>query len=118
MKTVFVGHPVAGDIEGNVKRVLKICEDIHRGGEAVPVAPYLVSLQYLKDELVEDRQLGIEANLECFRRKYVDELWLYGDRISSGMRAEIALARELNIPVIPKTEATSQELANLDASKG
>ena len=109
MKTVFVAHPIAGDIEGNMKKVLAICEQIHTK-DITPVAPYLVSLQYLNDEVVEDRQLGIDANHECFHRGYVDELWLFGDKISTGMKGEIRLAKELNIPVIPKTKETEAEL--------
>lgn len=78
--------------------------------DIIPVAPYLVSLQYLDDEVIEDRELGMEANHECFRRQYVDELWLFGDKISAGMRAEIRLAQELNIPIIAKTDGTRRDL--------
>ena len=109
-KTVFIGHPVAGDIRGNIEKILKICEDVHTK-DIIPVAPYLVSLQYLNDEIIEDRELGMEANNECFHRKYIDELWLFGDRISSGMQAEIALAKKMGIPIIPKTEAIQRELS-------
>ena len=108
-KTVFIAHPIAGDIEGNMKKVLAICKQIHTQ-EIIPVAPYLVSLQYLNDEVVEDRQLGVEANLECFRRGYIDELWLFGDHISTGMKEEILLAKQLHVPVIPKTEDTKRDL--------
>jgi hypothetical protein len=109
-KTVFVAHPIAGDIEGNMKKVLAICEQVHTKF-LIPVAPYLVSLWYLKDEVVEDRQLGADANFECFHRGYIDELWLFGDRISSGMQEEICLARELGVPVIPQTEGTKRDLS-------
>jgi hypothetical protein len=108
-KTVFVGHPIAGNIEENVKKVLKICSEIH-SKDIIPVAPYLVSLQYLNDEVVEDRELGMEANHECFHRRYVDELWLYGDHISAGMKQEVLLAKEMGIPIIPKTEGTERDL--------
>lgn len=111
-KVVFIAHPVAGDISRNIKKILAICESVHRQG-LIPVAPYLVALQYLNDEVVEDRQLGIEANVECFHRRFIDELWLYGDKISSGMEAEVKLAVELGISVIPKTEETSQDLGKL-----
>lgn len=43
MKTVFIGHPIGGDIEGNVEKVLKICAEVHTK-DITPVAPYLVSL--------------------------------------------------------------------------
>jgi len=108
-KTVFIAHPISGDVRGNIAKVLKICEDVHTK-DIIPVAPYLVSLQYLNDEVIEDRELGMEANHECFRRRYIDELWLFGDRISTGMWKEILLAREFGIPVIPKTEGTRREL--------
>lgn len=111
-KTVFIAHPIGGDVQTNVKRVLEICERIH-SKTVIPVAPYLVSLQYLNDEVVEDRQLGVEANLECFHRGYVDELWLFGDKISSGMKEEIRLAQELNIPIIPQTDGTKKDLEKM-----
>ena len=108
-KTVFIAHPISGDIRGNVAKVLKICAEVHTK-DVIPVAPYLVSLQYLDDTVTEDRDLGMEANHECFRRGYVDELWLFGDRISIGMKKEILLAKEIGIPIIPKTERTHREL--------
>lgn len=108
-KTIYVAHPISGDLEGNQKKVLAICEEIHRQG-VIPVAPYLVSLQYFNDDIQEDRELGIEASLEHFRRGFVDELWLYGDRISKGMWGEIRTAREHNVPVFAKTPETERDL--------
>src|SRR3989344_5969551 len=112
-KTVFIGHPIGGDIRGNAEKVLKICAEVHTQ-DIIPVAPYLISLQYLNDEVLEDRQLGMGANHECFRRKYVDELWLFGDRISSGMKQEVLLAKEMTIPIIPKTDGTRSDLEQLE----
>lgn len=109
-KTVFIAHPVSGDIKENMKKVLDICEEIH-SKDIIPVAPYLVSLQYLNDEVVEDRELGVCANLECFHRGYIDELWLFGDKISSGMKQEMLLAKELNIPIVSKTDGTKNYLS-------
>lgn len=111
-KTVFIGHPISGDIKGNIKKVLQICAEVHTK-DVIPVAPYLISLQYLNDEVVEDRELGMEANHECFHREYVDELWLFGDRISSGMKREIELAKEMNIPIFPKTDGTKKDLEEM-----
>jgi len=107
-KLVFIAHPIAGDVQENTKKVLDICEAVHTS-EIVPVVPYLVSLQYLNDEVHEDRALGAEANFECFQRRFVDELWLFGDRISMGMKEEIKLAQKLGIPIIPQTEGTKRD---------
>ena len=115
-KTVFIGHPIAGDVKGNVEKVLRICAEAHTK-EIIPVAPYLISLQYLNDEVTEDRQLGMEANHECFHRHYVDELWLFGERISAGMEQEILLAQEMHIPIIPKTEGTKRDLEKLEEKR-
>lgn len=111
-KIVFVGHPVSGDIRNNIKKILSICKKIHNK-EIIPCVPYLVSLQYLDDEIVEDREMGIEANLECFQRKYIDELWLFGDHISRGMEQEINLALTLKIPIISKTKGTENYFEKL-----
>ena len=115
-KVVFVAHPVSGDIAGNIKKVLAICEAVHKQG-IIPIAPYLVSLQYLDDTVVEDRALGIEVNHICFHRRFVDELWLYGDRISTGMRGEVELAFECGIPIVAKTEGTERDLAVFIATR-
>jgi len=108
-KVVFIGHPVSGDVKGNVEKILSICKKIHTK-QLIPCVPYLASLQYLKDEVSQDREMGIQSNLECFHRKYVDELWLFGDRISKGMKQEIELALEMEIPVVPKTKGTKEDL--------
>lgn len=115
-KTVFIAHPIAGDVNGNMKKVLKICQMVH-AKEIIPVAPYLVALQYLNDEVVEDRALGTEANLECFHRRYIDELWLYGNRISEGMKGEIRVAVKYHVSVIPKTDETKGDLEKFCAEE-
>jgi len=107
-KVVFIAHPISGDVPGNSGKVLEICRRVH-DRDTIPFVPYLVALQYLDDEVAEDRELGIEANLEFFHRGYIDEVWLFGDRISTGMEREVRLALELGIPVVPQTERTKRE---------
>ena len=107
-KTVFIAHPIGGDVRGNAKKVADICRMVH-DKNVIPVAPYMVAIYYLNDEVIEDRELGIEANLETFHRRYIDELWFFGDRISPGMEQEVWLALELGIPVIPKTDGTKKD---------
>lgn len=111
-KTVFIAHPINGDILGNTEKILKICREVH-DENTIPVAPYLVSLQYLDDKDPIERDLGIGANLETFHRGYIDELWLFGDRISTGMEQEVLLALSLGIIVIPKTEETEKDLQKI-----
>lgn len=107
-KTVFIGHPISGDVKNNIAKVLAICAKVHKR-DVIPLAPYITALQYLDDANPDQRALGIEANQEYFRRGFVDELWLFGDRISSGMDQEISIAREMNIPIITMSEGTRRE---------
>lgn len=99
-KLVYIAHPVGGDIENNIKKILQLCHDIHKKNDAIiPFAPYVVALYYLNDTIVEERELGIQANVEHFKRKTMDEVWLCGSKISEGMKQEIKLAKENGIPV-------------------
>ena len=112
MKTAYIAHPIGGDVAGNVKKVLAICLEVHRSG-VIPIVPYLGALQYLDDTIPDDRRLGMEANLECLRRGMADEVWLYGDKISTGMEIELRSARIRGIPVLAKTEATALALGQM-----
>ncbi len=97
-KLVYLAHQVGGDVDANIRSILALCKQIHTT-DVIPVVPYLVALQYLHDHVVEDRQLGTEANLEFLLRRLVDEVWLCGPRISEGMKAEIRLAHNQGIPI-------------------
>jgi hypothetical protein len=106
-KLVYIAHQVSGDVEGNIKKILELCHDIHKKNDnIIPFAPYVVSLHYLNDDLVEERELGILANQEHFERKTMDEVWICGPKISKGMEQEIKLARKYEIPI----RVYSQEL--------
>ena len=59
---------------------------------------------------INERKLGIDYSFAYFRRKFIDELWLFGDRVSQGMKDEIEIARQLKIPIIAQTAATKKEL--------
>ena len=108
---IFVAHPMSGDVEGNTKKVIAICKSIH-SNEVIPVFPSFTWRQYLADHPnVQD--LAAAVNEEYFKRGLVDEMWLYGDRLTDGMKREIVLARECNIPVVPKTPETMAALSEL-----
>lgn len=109
LKTVFIAHPISGDVESNIKKVLAICKELHESNEVLPIFPSLIWRQYLPDNEATKHRAGL-VNNEYFRRGMVDEVWLYGDVLSDGMKKEILLAQSYNIPVIPKTEAMIQAL--------
>lgn len=117
--TVYPAHPIRGDVEGNIKKIREIVRSLHFTKGVIPVAPYLVDIAgVLDDSDPVERGMGINADHEYFRRGMIDEVWLYGDRISTGMRAEVILAWSLNIPVVAKTLETAAELKKMQARRG
>lgn len=107
MKVAYIAHPISGDSDGNIQKILKIVRYINRHScDYVPFAPYIVDCLALDDSIQEERERGIENDIALFNKGFIDEVWLYGDRISTGMSREIELAHKLNISVKPMTKAT------------
>lgn len=99
-KIIYIAHKIGGDVEGNVKKVLAIIRQLSIENKYIPFAPYIVDVQALDDSVPEEREIGMSHNRALFESGVIDEVWLYGGRISSGMETEIKWANELNIPVI------------------
>jgi len=102
MKIVYICHPIAGDIMGNVEKIMKIIRDINldiKLREVVPFAPYLGDVLALDDNKPEERNRGIMNDVAVLTSGIVNEVWVYGDRISTGMKEEINLAFNMGLPV-------------------
>lgn len=103
MKVVYIAHPISGDVPGNLERIRQIVRQINlEDPNTVPFVPYWLDCHALDDTVQEERLRGIRNDHEYFHRKVMNEVWLYGDRISDGMKAEIELAKRCGIPVINK----------------
>ena len=95
-KIVFICSPYAGDVEDNTTRARRygrfaVLES------TVPIIPHLMYPQFLEDEDPEERQLGLDMGIILLSRCH--ELWVFGDRISSGMSVEISKAKRWSIPI-------------------
>lgn len=99
---VYIAHPIGGDVEGNIKRVLAIVRKLSIENEVIPFAPYIVDVQALDDSNPIERGIGFTHNMAMFERGIIDEVWLYGGRISNGMATEIKWAEVHGIPVVKK----------------
>lgn len=97
MKFVYVCSPLRGDIETNIRRAHGYCRFVIQRG-ALPLAPHAIFTAFLDDTIPQERQLGMALGIELLKRS--DELWVFGKRISEGMRAEIEVATAQNIPVL------------------
>ena len=107
MKIVYIAHPISGDIEGNLEKIRVIVRHINFNcPDIVPFVPYYVDIVSLDDNNPGERARGINNDSVFFFRKMMDEVWLYGDRISEGMKNEIKLAQRAGIPVLSKSMGT------------
>lgn len=74
--------------------------------DVVPLVPYLADLYALDDNVPNERQRGIKNDIAVLKSGLINEVWLYGDKISTGMQEEIKLAKELNIPIKAMSKET------------
>jgi hypothetical protein len=107
---IYIAHPVGGDVSENLRRIVEICSKVH-SSQIIPLVPYYIALQYLDDSKPDDRIIGFAQNKLYFTRRIIDEVWLCGPRISSGMHEEIIWALENEIPVKCHNPALRSELA-------
>ena len=105
MKKVYICSPLGGDVENNLQRVKRYTEYALKCGTA-PVVPHFYAL-CLDDGASEERELGRQAGLALLRR--CDEMWIFGDAVSDGMRDEMQLCKRLHIPTRHISEAEIQE---------
>lgn len=121
---VYIAHPISGDIENNLKDIIRILRIINtnshsRAGEfysiipdsgmterpfefsdIIPQAPYYADILALDDTKPLERKRGIENGIAMLESRVYQELWLTGDKISLGMQEEIKIAKLLGIPVV------------------
>lgn len=94
-KIVYIASPYAGDVENNTAFAVAACRCcIARG--YTPIAPHLLYTRMLDDGDPAERKLGPELGRSLLRA--ADEMWVCGERVSSGMEAEIAEAKRLGVP--------------------
>lgn len=117
-KIVYIAHPIGGDVEGNLKKLRNIVRQLNMTfRDIVPFVPYYADVVSMDDNDPHQRERGIENDVALFLSGVIDEVWLYGDRISDGMREEIDLARQLAIPVIAVGDHLYAELQEHYRSK-
>lgn len=90
MKLIYVCSPYSGDIEKNVELAKKYSRYVVETGNA-PITPHLYLPSFVSEE--RERELAFKINMEILSA--CDEMWVFGDRISKGMRIELEKAQEL-----------------------
>jgi hypothetical protein len=94
---IYVCSPLRGvDYELNLKQAARYSRFV-AGCNAIPVTPHLFFTSFLQDRVRAERKLGIEMGLDILTK--CSQLWVFGFRISIGMKLEINLAKQLHIPI-------------------
>lgn len=95
MRRAYICSPLSGNISGNIENAKRHALYIFKCGMA-PVIPHFYAL-ILDDEIPDERKLGMQAGISLLW--VCDEVWVFGDEITEGMKKEIIFAEKLNIKV-------------------
>lgn len=99
-KLVYICSPYKGENmrerEQNIQNARNYCMSAVAQG-CVPYSAHLAICGFLDDSIPEERAVGIA--LDTAMMELCDELWVFGDRISSGMASEIAWFEEIGRPI-------------------
>lgn len=105
-KIIYIAHPIGGDVKGNLLEISRIYNHLSIEDKIIPFVPYYATVLSLDDTVPVLRDIGFSHNEALFKSGIIDEVWLYGKRITEGMRVEIDWANELKIAVLSKSEGT------------
>ncbi len=99
---VFICSPYAGDIARNTENARRYMRFCGRA-RAIPFAPHLLYPQVLDED--DTKAAGTWLVFWHGRLGKCDELWVFGDSISTGMKQEIAKAkqRRMQFGILMKT---------------
>ena len=115
MKIAYIAHPVGGDVMNNLSRIGKFVREINlKEPNVVPFVPYFADCMFLSDDVRFERERGLQNDIQILARFDIDEMRLYGDRISLGMEREIRAAKSRGIKIRPMTTGTIKHLALLN----
>ena len=98
---VYICSPYSGDTERNVenaRRYSRFAVDRHY----LPITPHIYFTQFMDDNVPEERNTAIFMNWVLMSKCV--ELWVFGETISSGMKAEIERAKRKKMKIRYFTE--------------
>ena len=93
---VYICSPYSGDMERNIenaKRYSRFAVDCH----SLPITPHIYFTQFMDDNIPEERETAIFMNIILLSK--CAELWVFGDTVSSGMKAEIEWAKRKHMKI-------------------
>lgn len=87
---VYICSPLAGDMLKNQENARTYCRFAVETG-CVPIAPHIYFTQFMNDNDREERDLALFMDIVLLSK--CAELWVFGEKITSGMSIEIEKAK-------------------------
>ena len=106
MKKVYICSPLGGNIAKNLQKAKEYTKFALLCGTA-PVVPHFYA-ECLDDNDPKNRELGLAAGMSLLW--LCDEVWVFGDTVTDGMRAELKFCKNLNIRIRYITEKEIQNV--------
>ena len=88
---VYICSPLSGDVDGNMEKARQYCRFALEQGQ-IPLAPHLMFPQFMDDDDSEERELAIFMDIVLMGK--CNEVWVFGESLSEGMRIEIDRAKK------------------------
>lgn len=110
MHRVYICSPLGGNVSANIENAKRYARYALECGMA-PFIPHFYAL-VLNDDNPEERKLGMQAGISLLW--VCDEVWVFGNQITDGMKKEILFAEKLNIKVryISENDLRKSEVKN------
>ena len=108
---VYVASPFVGDITRNTENAIRYCRFTVDSG-AISLAPHLFLLRFMSEKT--EREAAMFMNMVFLGK--CEQLWVFGNKITDGMTAEIAKAKKRRIPVPYFTEDCEEKENERDKS--
>lgn len=96
MKKVYICSPYKGSCEKNRQRALMYCRFAYEQG-CNPFAPHAIYPEFMDDEDKRERADGMRMGQEWMWA--MQEMWVFGHKISAGMKEEIKLAELMEMKI-------------------
>ena len=88
---VYICSPFSGKVKKNKRKARKYCR-FALEQHTIPFAPHLLFPQFMDDNNSEERQIAMFMNMVMLGK--CEQLWVFGENYSNGMKEEIRKAKE------------------------
>lgn len=103
---VYICSPYFEDTEKNAEKARKYSRFAVEN-RCLPITPHIYFTQFMNDGIPEERSMALSMNQILMRK--CKEIWVFGDTISKGMKAEIGYAKRKHIKIRWFTEEMEEK---------